>query len=492
MNNGESAQVRASFEQALAISRETGNRRGEGIALYNLGTLFSALSEYAQAQAYYEQSLDIFQEIDDRDGEGDSLLNLGGVLHDLGDYAQARAYYERSLGIYQETGDRSGEGIALLNLGAVSHDLGEYAQARAYYEWSLAICQEMGDRDGMGSARSELGEVSYALGEHAQAEAHFQGALALRRELGLPHYAAEDLAGLARVALAQDDVSQAQARVDEIWPYLKSDPALDGAVHPFRAILTCYRVLQAGEDARAADLLTFAHTLLQERAAKILDAALRHSFLHNVPEHREIVQAFDVEIDALPPPEPARKVALPRGKTTAAPKPVSAPLAPVAKPAREVVLPRRETTAAPKPASAPPAPVAKPPPALAEHKPKGARLAAFRRSARVLFARPLILGVLLVSVIGVSLSYLLWQGQITLSFGDSSPDHVATDLPSATPGAVAPVVVNLPGGGLAPVNLSGADLTGVMLTGVDLSGANLTTVNLTQADLSGSIQPGSS
>ena len=105
----------------------------------------------------------------------------------------------------------------------------------------------------------------------------------------------------------------------------------------------------------------------------------------------------------------------------------------------------------------------------------------------MLFARPLILGVLLVSVIGVSLSYLLWQGQITLSFGDSSPDHVATDLPSATPGAVAPVVVNLPGGGLAPVNLSGADLTGVMLTGVDLSGANLTTVNLTQADLSGAI-----
>jgi hypothetical protein len=125
----------------------------------------------------------------------------------------------------------------------------------------------------------------------AEAADAYRQAMILRREFGQSHMAMEPLAGLARVSLAQNDLAQAQTHVEEILGFLE-DNTLDGTEEPFRVYLTCYRVLHANQDARAQVLLTSAHSLLQEQAAKIEDEALRRSFLENVAAHREIVREF--------------------------------------------------------------------------------------------------------------------------------------------------------------------------------------------------------
>jgi hypothetical protein len=56
--------------------------------------------------------------------------------------------------------------------------------------------------------------------------------------------------------------------------------------------LICHQVLTRAGDPRAAEVLATAHAKLQGRAATITDAALRESFLVNIPEHREIVAAW--------------------------------------------------------------------------------------------------------------------------------------------------------------------------------------------------------
>ena len=91
----------------------------------------------------------------------------------------------------------------------------------------------------------------------------------------------------------QGDLAQAQACTEEILNHLKAG-SLYGADEPFRVYLTCYRVLRAAGDARAQAILETAHCLLQERAARISDEKLRHSFLENVAAHREIVQEVGV------------------------------------------------------------------------------------------------------------------------------------------------------------------------------------------------------
>jgi tetratricopeptide (TPR) repeat protein len=341
------------YDQALRLLREIGDRRGEGMTLNNLSVTSAQQGDYAGAKAYLEQALRIFREVGERPSEANALGNLGIVYRSLGDYARARAYLGQSLHIKREIGDRQGEATALNNLGIVSRYLGDYARARAYFEQSLHIRREIGDRQGEGACLAEMTLLFHHLDddqatqEHGQqtlliakevGDRHIQGrtltllghalsklarrstarpssprsepatssvesahehlaeasevyeqALALRRELGQPHLVMESLAGLARVSLAQNDLIQAQAQVEEILTHLESK-TLDGTDEPLRIYLTCYHVLRAAQDPRAQEILNTAHNLLQERAAKIGDEELRRSFLENVAVHREIVE----------------------------------------------------------------------------------------------------------------------------------------------------------------------------------------------------------
>jgi hypothetical protein len=84
---------------------------------------------------------------------------------------------------------------------------------------------------------------------------------------------------------------QATIHVERILKHLESK-TLDGATDPGRVYLTCYRTLRTLDDPRAEEILVSAYNMLQERAEKIGDEAMRRSFLENVPAHREIVREF--------------------------------------------------------------------------------------------------------------------------------------------------------------------------------------------------------
>jgi UDP-N-acetyl-D-mannosaminuronic acid transferase (WecB/TagA/CpsF family) len=51
-------------------------------------------------------------------------------------------------------------------------------------------------------------------------------------------------------------------------------------------------VLAHAGDPRAAEVLAAANAELQAHATAITDATLRHGFLNDIPERREIVAAF--------------------------------------------------------------------------------------------------------------------------------------------------------------------------------------------------------
>lgn len=57
-------------EQALAISRELGDRPGEDAVLNNLGNVYFQQGRWDGAIRMYEQALVISRELGDRHGEG--------------------------------------------------------------------------------------------------------------------------------------------------------------------------------------------------------------------------------------------------------------------------------------------------------------------------------------------------------------------------------------------------------------------------------------
>jgi tetratricopeptide (TPR) repeat protein len=68
----------------------------------------------------YERAIDhhtLSREIGDRDGEGKSLANLGITYHSLGQYDHAIDNHKKALAIHRDIGDRRSEGEDLGSLG---------------------------------------------------------------------------------------------------------------------------------------------------------------------------------------------------------------------------------------------------------------------------------------------------------------------------------------------------------------------------------------
>jgi biotin operon repressor len=125
----------------------------------------------------------------------------------------------------------------------------------------------------------------------AEATAAYCQALTLFQDLGQSNYALDARAGLARVSLIQGDLAQALDQVEETLSHWERG-TVEFSSEPSVIYLACYQVLQAAQDPRAQKFLVSAHTLLQDRAARIPDAEMRHSYLENVAAHKEITTAY--------------------------------------------------------------------------------------------------------------------------------------------------------------------------------------------------------
>jgi CHAT domain-containing protein/Tfp pilus assembly protein PilF len=172
-------------QQSLTIFREIGDRNGEGTALGNLGIAYNSLGQYQKAIDFYQQFLTISREIGDRNGEGNALGNLGNTYRSLGQYQKAIEFYQQSLTISREIGNRNGEGLSLNNLGSAYKSLGQYQKAIEFYQQSLTIFREIRDRDGEGNALNNLGNAYGSLGQYQKAiDEFYQKSLTISREIG--------------------------------------------------------------------------------------------------------------------------------------------------------------------------------------------------------------------------------------------------------------------------------------------------------------------
>jgi DNA-binding SARP family transcriptional activator len=288
-NQGDYSASQSYLEQALVFSRTTGNRNMEGWSLHRLGWLVRNQGDYSTVQDYFEQALDIFREIKTQHGESSTLIELGILSYHLGNYPKSQSYIEKGLVIACAIGHGFNEAYALFELGRVAYYKGDIATARDYAEQALVKIRARDDTQGVAYALMSLGDALAELEQWAEAQTAFLEAIDLREELGQAHLEIVSRAGLARLALAQDDPDEAKSQANLILEYLDSGNHLESAADYFRISLTLFQVLQANEDPRAQAILTTSYNLLQERAAKISDEALRQSFLENVPWHKEIV-----------------------------------------------------------------------------------------------------------------------------------------------------------------------------------------------------------
>ncbi|XP_068744001.1 tetratricopeptide repeat protein 28-like [Montipora capricornis] len=170
--------------QELSIARKEGDRLGEGLACFKLGTYYQEAADFNQAITNYTQASAIFKEIGFRAGEGRTYGYLGIAYESLGDVKQAIVYHNQDLSIAKELGDRAGEGSAYGNLGIAHKSLGDVKQAIVYHNQDLSIAKELGDRAGEGGAYGNLGIAYRSLGDVKKAIVYHNQHLSIAKELG--------------------------------------------------------------------------------------------------------------------------------------------------------------------------------------------------------------------------------------------------------------------------------------------------------------------
>ena len=220
-----------SFETALALYQEVGDRAGEGITLNNIGTIYRSQGQYPQALDFFQQSLAIRREVDDPRGEGAILNNIGAIYRSQGQYSQALDFYQQSLAIRRNVGDRRGEGITLNNIGAIYDSQGQYPQALNFYQQSLAIARDMGARTEEGATLNNIGAIYRSQGQYPQALDFYQQALAIRRDVGDRAGEGATLNNIGNVYDSQEQYPQANDYYEQSLAILRDvgDRAGEGA-----------------------------------------------------------------------------------------------------------------------------------------------------------------------------------------------------------------------------------------------------------------------
>ncbi|MBE7491773.1 MAG: tetratricopeptide repeat protein [Planctomycetes bacterium] len=180
---GQPVAAQSAFTQSLAIAREVGNRRSEGMALGNLASVYRDTGRVEQAERTHEQALAVHREVGNRSFEGMALGNLANVYRETGRVEQAERTYERALAIHREVGNRRDEGIALGNLAGVYLETGRMEQAEWTCEQALTIHREVGNRRFEGITLCDYALCLLVQGRHQQARERWREGAAILREL---------------------------------------------------------------------------------------------------------------------------------------------------------------------------------------------------------------------------------------------------------------------------------------------------------------------
>ena len=189
--------------RALAEMRAAGYRRGEMIALANLGTLAAEAGNYREATTYHDQVIAQLRTTEVSVYTRTLFIfNAANADAYSGRSERALERYLLGLQVSRESGSRSNEARMLHGLGHVYLTRGDLMQAGTFYAEALAIRRTLDDYAGTlaslrmnGLLARETGDVAQAIRLHREAEAKSLAPhtlLRARLELALDYAAAGD------------------------------------------------------------------------------------------------------------------------------------------------------------------------------------------------------------------------------------------------------------------------------------------------------------
>ena len=202
---GRTGQALKTFQAALTLYRELGDRGGEGTCLHHLGLLHQYSGKFAEAAKLYQEALARCTEVGDLAGEAFCIGGLAFLDTTQGNYAEALSRHQRALKLFERAGDKRGQGITLNDIGLSYSAMGSHARAAKYYQCALTIAEELGDPVGKTMVLSALVDHYQHTGNWTAAIAANEEGLELATAIGHRSAEAIFLGNLAQAASAQGE-----------------------------------------------------------------------------------------------------------------------------------------------------------------------------------------------------------------------------------------------------------------------------------------------
>lgn len=142
---GEMAAARAHAERALALSEQSGNKKGMADALRNLATIMVATeSDRQRAEQQNQEALALYRSLGVQVELALSVTEIGKHRLFLGEADAALHSFQAAKDLFKAQQLRQGEGYALHWLAIAAATKGQQREAKAKIERSIAIFAEVG------------------------------------------------------------------------------------------------------------------------------------------------------------------------------------------------------------------------------------------------------------------------------------------------------------------------------------------------------------
>jgi predicted ATPase/DNA-binding XRE family transcriptional regulator len=200
----------ASYQEALTVARELGDRAGEAAALAGLFHAACFMGDLGRAEAFAQQAEVILRELGDLQGLAGLLLVRTHLAWNAGANEQVEALGQEALALFRTLADTGKQAEALYTMGAAAQFQGRYQQAEQLLDESLALRLERGDELSAAASRYALALVALNREDRTRARTLLEDALATTRQYDSPRDSGNVLSLLGHLELAEGNVARAR------------------------------------------------------------------------------------------------------------------------------------------------------------------------------------------------------------------------------------------------------------------------------------------
>jgi DNA-binding CsgD family transcriptional regulator len=228
--------------EALAISRSLNDKQSVACSLLTLAQC-GAITDIAARIPLLEESRALFEEIGDTWNLGRTVFQLGNIATWQGNPSGAIELFLRSLELLEQAGDLASMAHTLLSLGFAYAYVEDFDKATACIKRSLNLNERLRNNWGNAVALWSLVGVEAQYRNPTDLRPLSEEAAAIFRDLGAMEMVAQCLSDMARMSLAEGNLSEAGRLLDESLHIIRFDspdaqePLLDTAILYFQGVL---------------------------------------------------------------------------------------------------------------------------------------------------------------------------------------------------------------------------------------------------------------